>query len=51
MSAKERIAPAVKAVSPSPSLKDGGHSKLTTPKKDTGGRVWAGAKQTNKIMK
>jgi len=49
--AKETIAPVSKPVSPSPSLKDGGHSKLTTPKKDTGGRVWAGGKVSSKIMK
>ena len=47
---KERIAPVSKPVSPAPSLKDGGHSILTTPKKDTGGRVWA-SKPSNKIMK
>lgn len=48
---KERIAPATKPVPMSNVMKDGGHSKLTTPKKDTGGRVWAGQKQSGSIMK
>ena len=47
---KEKVAPVSKPVASSGGIKDGGNSKLTTPKKDTGGRVWA-SKPTNKIMK
>ena len=48
---KERIAPTFKPVPyKGHVMKDGGHSKLTTPKKDTSGRIWA-SKPTNKIMK
>lgn len=49
--AQEKLTPAQKPVPGSPSLKDGGHSILTTPKKDTGGRYWAGQEQKGKIMK
>ena len=48
---KERVAPVSKPVPNMGNVaKDGGHSILTTPKKDTGGRVWA-SKPSNKIMK
>lgn len=48
---KETIAPVSKPVPSSGGMKDGGHSKLTTPKKDTGGRIWGGGEAKDKIMK
>lgn len=47
--AKEVICPANKSVPMSGVLKDGGHSHLTTPKKDTGGKYWGGAEGKEKI--
>lgn len=49
--AKERIAPVSKPVASSGGIKDGGHSTLTTPKKDVGGRIWANKNQKGKILK
>lgn len=43
--AKEKLTPAVKPMPSSGGVKDGGHSTLTTPKKDTNGRYWGGSKK------
>lgn len=48
---KERVTPAQKPVPISGGIKDGGHSILTTPKKDTGGRYWGRKDEKGKILK
>ena len=49
--AKEKICPASKPVPMSGGVKDGGHSHITTPKKDTGGSYMGGTAGKEKIMK
>lgn len=49
--AQEKVTPPVKSVPSSGGVKDGGHSTLTTPKKDTNGRYWGGKEEKGKIMK
>lgn len=49
--AKEKVTPAQKPVPSSGGIKDGGHSTLTTPKQDTGGRYWGKDSNSEKILK
>ena len=49
---KEKIAPTYKPVPyKGHVMKDGGHAKISTPRKLVKENIWAGRAATNKIMK